>query len=77
MQECECKASISCLPCHVCQRRVDIDESKLDGDGVLPVRRLIIMAAILLIIPPSLLPSPPVRLSVSLSAVSFAPHISR
>lgn len=69
----ECKASISCLLHHVWQRSIDIDESKLDGDSVHPVRCLIVMAAILLIIPSSLRLSlsPSVGLSVSVSAVSF------
>lgn len=49
----EHNASISSARC-VCQRRIDIDGSKLDGDGVCPVRGLIIMAEILLIIPLSL-----------------------
>lgn len=44
------KASISHSVRSVCQRRVDIDGSKLDGDSVCPVRGLIIMAEILLII---------------------------
>lgn len=50
----ESKASIFFLVCSVCQRRVDIDGSKLDGDSVCPVRDLIIMAEILLIISASL-----------------------
>lgn len=57
-------------PCHVYQRRRS-DESKLDGDSVHPVRGLISMAAILLIIPPSLPLFSSVSLPASVSAVSL------
>lgn len=75
----ECKASMFYMLRCVCQRRVDTDESKLDGDGVHPVGGLIIMAAVLLIIPSTLAPSlySSVSLSVSVSAVSFLPSKTR
>lgn len=65
-----------CTACHVvCQKRVDTDGSKLDGDSVHPVRGLVIMAAVLLIIPSTRSPSlySSVSLSVSISTVSSLP----
>ena len=67
----ECKPSFSCFPCSVCQRKIDTDESKLDGDSVHPVRAFIIMAVVLLIIPVYLSSSVSLSVSVSISAVSF------